>query len=362
MCSSDLSGMMALIDRGALPRVLPLEAVLGDGFVNSGQAPAIAVLAETMDDLASPDFWLEVSTASEAIRSSPTAAAAPAPRSSKPQPTRATTGRTAPTKTTTQRSVATSLETQMEAMLAELVYLDDESSTLSHWSLVERCFAALEQATGGQVADEVVTEMLMNLNVCVGRMGRADLVRELADHAERLHLSSSVIGTLQAFAQQGEVRGHETALRELLGRAEAAVNSADPAAVVAALGELLRRLPDVPAGADDEAEDVFRILIAPAAVLELTQLRDELARVLPRCVTEVQRRLGPLVADLTAMLHETAFVLEHIRTNPGCLQSKIADALALDKARVRWVMWNLDHFARVTRMKSGSSYLVSMNE
>ena len=38
----DSSGMMALIDRGALPRVLPLEAVLGDGFVNSGQAPAIA--------------------------------------------------------------------------------------------------------------------------------------------------------------------------------------------------------------------------------------------------------------------------------------------------------------------------------
>jgi hypothetical protein len=358
----DAAAMVTMIDRGALARPKPLHAVLGDGFAAEHDTPAIAVLTESRTDLASPHFWLEVSTAVEAIRSAPPEALTAAPKPSPHSSGRINTPRrTQARQPVGRRSVPVSLEARLEGLLEELSYLDSAATVLAHWPIIERSLACLQEAQPGQVAEEIITEMLFTLNVSVAQAGRAAMTHELAQHADRLNLGASVTRTLRAHAWQADVEGHETALRDLLERAHAAVSTADASAVTAAVDEFIGRLPDVPSGADDEAEDVARVLIAPAAALELTTQRDELVRLLPTCGKDVQNRLAPLVEELGMMLVETQMILEHIRANSGCLQSKIANELQLDKARVRWAMWNLAHFARVDRVKKGSSYLVSYN-
>lgn len=152
------------------------------------------------------------------------------------------------------------------------------------------------------------------------------------------------------------VEREEKFLMGMVEQANAAVKTADTDQVLLIMKSFLNRLPQVPAGADDEAELVFLELLDALIVLIDTTMMSDLQHAVSSSNQEVRERFLPMMTELVSMVAVRNSILKFVQKNPSTIQSTLAEQLRLDKLEVRRACWYLDHFDRLVRTKAGSSY------
>lgn len=361
-------GFARLIEQSAPTRPTTVGSSLPDLFRGEQADPAVASCCESLGVLEQPDFWLEVFAATAALTERPTSAGQvlppPLPGSSvsdgnhpeNPPSVKPPSGRVPPVPPTIRSNLSSLLGHHLEA----LDVIADPTTALAHWSVVEAALGDISPATLAKAEQDLSADLLLALGRSAFYADRLDILHRLVLLGRESGAPESVIRALSSMVISSRVEEQESLLRELLNRARSAVQEANEADILGCWADLLRRLPSVPEGADDEAEDVFQALQVAIAVLQRKNYILELEELLPRCHTAVQTRFGPLITELKSMVGDVGSILGHVREHPGCLQSTLGQTIAIDQGRVRHLLWYLDHFGRVTRLRRGNSYLLDI--
>lgn len=338
----------AFMTMRALAKAQPLRTLLPDAFRGSDDVPAVASLIESVDDLRQPDFWLEISAALAEL--APDASAPPWVPPALPEPmTRQQAAAEIASEATAER---------MNRFIAELNHVQDRATALARQSLINDALKLVTKLQSDDVPQHLIEYLVTVLNYCASRLDDEALVAALSVEAERLCLSAHVQVSLASLARSMQVAEQESRLRALLEVAKGAVDAADASAVTEVFKTLLAALPEVPDGADDEAEDVARAVLYSVIALRLDDLVTQLGAALPRCGAGVQQRFRPIEEELRSMTRVAMVVMAHVVQEPGSLQSSLGSVLGLEQSEVRHVTWYLDHYGLLARTKKGSSYLL----
>lgn len=154
--------------------------------------------------------------------------------------------------------------------------------------------------------------------------------------------------------------GSSTATRENWWRFARDIDAASEAADIHELRRVVdRAIAALPALSEQDAylvPLVFGRFGSAAAALEWDDVLAEMRAIEAVCSLAVGTKVAECSSDLGTRLDIVRKIMAHLRDNSGSLQSGLGRELGVDQDLVRWMVWNLDHFGRVTRVKKGRSY------
>ena len=156
--------------------------------------------------------------------------------------------------------------------------------------------------------------------------------------------------------------GLTSGLEAQRGAAAKAVEAADAPAILSAWTLLVERLPGVPDGADDEAEDVARELMTMIVALRDRGQIEALANSISRSGPAVRRRFEPIDAELRELVDVAERYVQFVASNPGFTQSGLGGALGVDQQVARRIGWYLAELGVVDRVREKHSYRLYITE
>ena len=357
-----------------LPRPQQLRTILPEAFTPQPDNRAVAVTVESPADLSAPAFWAEVATAVTALTPAPAtlgspsaardaavAVAAPLTQAGWPAPTVHSDEHRSPAPRQTSEShgapaIDSTPIANAEQLLATLEHVRDEVDAVAHRASLENAHRLLATVGEGSVAQELAEPLILAVARCAALLREPAHLERLIGETEHVKVSANALGVLRATTRSLSVEQAETYLRRLLRTAAKAVEAADAPAILSAWTLLVERLPGVPDGADDEAEDVARELMTMIVALRDRDQIEALATSISRSGPAVRQRFEPIEAELRELVDVAERYVQFVASNPGFTQSGLGGALGVDQQVARKIGWYLAELGVVDRVREKHSY------
>ncbi len=243
-----------------------------------------------------------------------------------------------------------------EELLATLEHVRDEVDAVAHRASLENAHRLLATVGEGSIAQELAEPLILAVARCAALLREPAHLERLIEETKHIRVSASTLGVLRATTRSLSVEQAETYFRRLLRTAAKAVEAADAPAILSAWTLLVERLPGVPDGADDEAEDVARELMTMIVALRDRGQIEALANSISRSGPAVRRRFEPIDAELRELVDVAERYVQFVASNPGFTQSGLGGALGVDQQVARKIGWYLAELGVVDRVKEKHSY------
>lgn len=328
--------------------IRPQRAARIDRSLESTNASALAIgiSVTSIAELATPSYWIQANGLIEEI-------------------TR--TGRRHTSKSQNSlkhhgNSVIT--ESSVPELLTQIERLRnmDSAELIANDELLTSTIAVMESLHASNLDREMVGEYLVSLAEIASRLSDQESLRRI-----------EILATLHSFNQQERAEIHslilgngvsqfESELTHSLARLRNAIDEGDLKSICNTCIRFVAQLPEVPLGADDEAEELGWVLIEFLAIAGYRDLLELIERSILKSSKAIQTRFSSIMESGIETLLLTETIIGHLARNPGFQQSELADALSLQKPRVRKVCWYLNHFGYIERLATGRSYRLWLSD
>lgn len=341
-----------------------LAKILPDETSGAANAPALGIGSPTTDQMSSAEFWVAIATAVNGLSASTIWESRETVLGSQQQDSVLADSKR---KSKTKQSPSTQGDNIVYSEVLDnwwrtIDELNTAEEMVAGQEQLDNAFNALADRRAASVSDPIAGGLLLSLAYCAAELHDATRLSELADISNSLNLTRKTKSELRSYVRSERIEAEENVLIEMLERARAAIDDSDADAVIAVFTHLVERLPSVPEGADDEAEDVGWALIESVAALGCVDQLVQLGNAINESNSSVVRRLQPVYESGQQTIEAARAYLNLIEQQPGFIQSKIGEATGFSQELMRKVGWQLDHFGRIRRLKKGSSYQVFLDE
>jgi len=349
------------LERRLLAKPQRLSVILPRVFEADPRERAVAVTVETIGELQSPLFWVEIASTLDALNDvepsvevladQVSSSHAGSDETAEREESLAATAAREPS-----RTALLTKDQEADELFTELDRVKDAVDAVTIHRPLEEALRFLAALNRSEVSEPLVEVLFLTAARCALFLIDSSHVERLLHDAERLDLSTSVLSSLRSADAVLAVDREETYLRQLLSEATTAVDMGDGPAVTARWMSLVSRLPAVVQGADDEAEDVARSMMMAVAALRARHLLDAVQSAVELSVPSVQQRFTVINVELDELFRHAEKIVDYVKANRGITQSAIGSAIEVPQPIVRHICWYLSHFGQIDRVKKGSSY------
>lgn len=304
---------------------------------------ATATSVSSVDEIYTPDFWLQA----ELIRQEITKSRSSVAKASKGS---------LPVQQKTNPVSPSIPQLDLDELIASLEEISSPSDAVARLDQIDMALSAIEAHDFTENDFAQLEYLIFELGHIAHYLDDEDLLERLIALGTTWRVSELIVIELRSFLQQMTVSEHESRLRKHLADLRAHIDNDEPNRIFELGRTFMTELPKIPDGADDEAAELASVLLEALAFLGRSDLFDELVSAASTSSEAFQTRFQPIIEWETETLRMTEAIVEFIEANPGTIQVDLASDLGLDVFRTRKICWYLDHFGVIQRQRRGRSY------
>lgn len=312
----------------------------------NASALAIGISVTSISEIATPSFWIQAHGLKEEVtktgtrRTAKNALSEPRHRQS----------------TITEGSIQ-DLTVQIER-LREM----DTAEVVANEEVLTSIIAFIESLPPSNQDRAMVGEFLVSLASIASTLSDQRSLRRIETLAKLHSVKQEEQAEIHSFVLGNRVGEFESELSHSLAQLRKAIDEGELESVCKTCLRLIDQLSEIPLGADDEAEELGWVLIEFLAIAGYRDLLTLVEGSVAKSSPAIQSRFASIIRFGFDIFRMAETIIGHLEMNPGFVQSELADALSLEKSRVRKLCWYLTHFGYISRLPEGRSYRLWLSD